>query len=76
MSKRMFLATWLWPRWGLRAWMRGSKAEVRAVRASMVMEAVMSASFAPRSRSYHTRVPMAVMHWVPLMRARPSLAIR
>ena len=56
--------------------MRGSKAEVRAVRASMVMEAVMSASFAPRSRSYHTRVPMAVMHWVPLMRANPSLAKR
>ena len=64
------------PGCGRAAWMRGSNATSVPSSASRVRAPTTSALRARRRASATARPPTAVMSWVPLMRARPSLGSR
>ena len=75
-SRRRLRAEAAWPGCGRAAWMRGSKATSVPCSASRVSAPITSAERARRRASASARPPTAVMSWVPLMRARPSLGSR
>jgi hypothetical protein len=72
----MFSAVTSWPGWGRTWWMRGSNSLLEPMSTSRVMAQAMSAILDRRTASCTTRAPMAVITWVPLIRASPSPAAR